>query len=151
MDWPSIALGVAALAVSAWAVIESRRTSKSQRLLQERLFTLESARERDRVLHAKRAQLEAAIVHLGSDYRLVVQNSGEAEARAVKVLVDDKSLAESGAVLLSKDEEVTLFGPGVQVRYIMPIVMGSPMRYDVQLEWEDDSGQPGRWRSQLRI
>ena len=65
--------------------------------------------------------------------------------------MDDKSLAEHDVISLSEDEEVTMLGPGVDVRYIMAIVMGSPMRYDVRIEWEDDSGEPGRWRSQLRI
>jgi hypothetical protein len=151
VDTPSILLGVAALAVSGWAVIQARGTAEAQTRLQGRLLALESARERDRLLHARRARLGAEITHSGHDYRLVIRNHGDAEARAVRVIVDDKSLAEHDVISLSEDEEVTMLGPGVDVRYIMAIVMGSPMRYDVRIEWEDDSGEPGRWRSQLRI
>ena len=55
MDTPSILLGVAALAVSGWAVIQARGTAEAQTRLQGRLLALESARERDRLLHARRA------------------------------------------------------------------------------------------------
>jgi hypothetical protein len=151
MDPVSLVLGVAALTVSGWAVIESRRTASAQTRLQERLLTLESARERDRLLDARRAQLRAEITHAGLDYRLVVRNVGNAEARAVRVYVDDRPLSDHAIIVLSQDEEVSIFGPGVDVRYIMRIAIGSSRRYDVRIEWEDDSGEPGLWRSQLRI
>jgi hypothetical protein len=151
MDPWGVGIGAAALAVSAWAAWQARGTAKAQTRVQERLLALEGARERDRLLRAKSASLRAEIWKSGHDYRLAIRNEGDAEARAVQVYVDEKRLSEHEIILLTPDEEVTMLGPGAEVRYIMAIAMGSPRRYDVRLEWEDNSGQPGRWRSQLRI
>jgi hypothetical protein len=65
--------------------------------------------------------------------------------------LDDKPLLEHDLVMVRSEELATVLGPGATVRYGMAIVMGSPLRYAVRLEWEDDSGQPGSWRSQLRL
>ena len=150
MDVSGVVLGVAALAISAWAAWQTRGTAKTQTSVQQRLLALESVRERDRLLGATSAKLRAQTSKSRNDRRLAVRNGGHAEARAVLVYVDDKRLSEHDIILLSADEEVTVLGPGAEVRNRVAISMGSPMRYDVRLGWVGDSRQPGRWRSQLR-
>ena len=151
MDTGNLAIGLAALGVSAWAAWSARHTSRAQTRIQERLLTLEGVRERDRVLLSKSARLRAEIIRLGHDCQLAIRNEGDGEARAVRVVLDDKPLLEHDLVMVRSEELATVLGPGATVRYGMAIVMGSPLRYAVRLEWEDDSGQPGSWRSQLRL
>ena len=67
------------------------------------------------------------------------------------ILLDEKPLFEHDLMHVRSQELVTVLGPGATGSYSMAIVMGSPLRYDVRLDWEDDSGQPGSWRSQLGI
>lgn len=140
-----------AILVSIWAAAKAHSAAAQQNLIQERLLKLESARERDRVAGSKRANLSAEIRSDGRDWLFVVRNDGPGQARAIQVLVDNKSLPAHERILCEPDELVTTLGPGAKVPYVMAVAMGSPLVYEVSLIWEDDSGDPGRWESQLHI
>ncbi len=44
-----------------------------------------------------------------------------------------------------------VLGPLAELPCVMAPVFGSPTRYTVELEWMDDSGEPGIWRSELSL
>jgi hypothetical protein len=144
IDPVSGAIAVLALIVSVWVGLR-------QNTLQGRLLNLETARERDRLAQAKRAQLRASIVQGDAhSYYLAIENQGASEARAVTVHLDGKTLEEHDRVAVKAGEVARTLGPGVGVRYILAIAFGTPPIFDVALSWEDDTGEPGHWRSQLR-
>jgi hypothetical protein len=146
----SLLVGVLALGVSVWAVLESRSVGQRQNKLQERLLSLESARERDRLLATRSAHLRASLEKDAQFWNLVVVNDGPSEARSIQTHVDDKPLLEH-ALVPQGTREVTVLGAGARAPYLMAFTMGSEAVLAVRLEWEDDSGAPGRWSSQLKL
>jgi hypothetical protein len=48
-------------------------------------------------------------------------------------------------------DEATELGPGTEVRYLLLVSMGSPAVIRVQVNWDDDSAEPGMWSSQLTL
>jgi hypothetical protein len=151
-DVATVVLSAIAVLVSAWAAREARQTAGDQNEMQRRLLALEQARERDRQSVATRAELRAAIHRIGdSRYVLVIANEGACAARAVSVRVDGQPVGEHQTFVVDSDSLVTKLGPGAEARYQMAVAMGSPLVYDVQLLWEDDSRLPREWSSQLSL
>jgi hypothetical protein len=151
LDLAPIALSAVAILVSVWAASKAHAAAKRQNQIQERLLALESARERDRITETKQAKLRAAITNDGRDYLLAVRNHGAGQARAVQILIDGKTPSDHEIILAQRDEVITALGPGATISLPMAITMGSPLVYDVQLSWEDDSAQLGQWHSQLNV
>jgi hypothetical protein len=145
-----VVVAALALGVSIWSVVSSRRTANLQNELQQRLLALEIAREEERVRQAKSANLRAMIQKTGRDWRLLVTNEGEVTARNVKVELDGGPLLVHTLVPRGQDE-VTKLGPGAQARYLLAPTMGSPMRVDARVTWDDDSGEGRSWESQLNL
>jgi len=58
---PELPLSLAALCVSIWAIVSSKRTASAQNRLQEQFLPLETARERDRLAEATSATLVAEL------------------------------------------------------------------------------------------
>jgi hypothetical protein len=150
-DPASAVIGALALIVSIWALVASRNTSRAQNALQERLLTLETARERVRISKQERADLRGSIVKgSGHAYQLQIVNHGAAQARNVEVLVDGKTLAEDRRVMVRANEEARTLGPGAFARYGLIITSGTEAVFDVRIRWEDDTSEVGSWHSQLR-
>lgn len=148
----SLILPILALLVSIWAAWNSRRTAKEQTVVQQRLLALETSRERDRLLDSRRARLRAEIVKRPEEYIFAIRNEGNGQARAIRALVDGKAIGDHDTILnLGRKQAVHTLGPGAEARYLAAITFGSPMVYNVELSWEDDTGEPGRWQSQVTI
>jgi hypothetical protein len=143
-------ISLIALLVSVVFGVVTWRTASRQNALQKQIADIEGARERDRLKQAHSAEVSAAVQHLGRECRLIVGNTGNAVARNLKVLVDGQAALQHRLVPRGEDELTTL-GPGASTRYILAVTMGSPRVLDVLLSWEDDSGEQGRWESQLKI
>jgi hypothetical protein len=145
-----IIIGVVALGVSIWSVLRSQKTARRQNRLQERLLKVEQSRERDRVTESQSAKLRAWVDRAGRTERQIVINEGQSEARAVKTLLDGLPIV--GHPLVPQGvEEVTHLGPGAHAEYLLAVSMGAPATVQIEVEWEDDTGEPGRWRSQLSL
>lgn len=156
MDW-SLVVGVAALCVSlisAIAIIRiTRAQAEAQQLqahTQERLLALEGARERGRLREARRARLVARVVGGGGHWRLIIQNEGTGTARGIRLTLDGQLFAEHDWIP-SNSDEVTELGPSGEAAYIMAPHMGSPRVAAAEIQWTDDSGEPGLWTSQLHL
>jgi hypothetical protein len=143
-------ISLIALLVSVVFGVVTWRTASRQTALQKQMADIEGARERDRVRQARSADVSAVVQHIGRDYRLIIGNTGNAVARNLKVLLDGQPALQHRLVPRGEDELTTL-GAGAATRYILAVTMGSPRVLDVLLTWDDDSGGPGRWESQLKI
>ena len=150
-----------ALLVSAASAIATWRTNSRQSQYQERLVTLETAREQDRQRLARSAEVRASIDRgkqhfrermIGSSpqYWLVIRNDGMALARNVRILLDRKPILEHPLVP-DGEEEITTIGPGTEHRYNLAVSVQSVRIVDVLIQWDDDSGEPRRWESKLKI
>ncbi|CAN5411624.1 hypothetical protein BH09GEM1_BH09GEM1_46030 [soil metagenome] len=86
----------------------------------------------------------------GNNWVLRIVNDGVAQARALNLRIDGIDAQESPHLIGAK-EQVRVLGPSATVKYYLLAVFGGPTGWDVSLEWEDDSGVPGRWHSQLTL
>lgn len=146
-----LVIGICALIVAALSVVTSWRTSKRQVLLQERLLSIEHARERERRTGLQQAQLFADLLPShNSSYRLRIRNEGPGQARAVAVLVDGEPIETSEHVRV-RGEVVRTLGAGADVKYHVMSYIGMKPVYLVRLEWVDDSSDERNWESQLSI
>jgi hypothetical protein len=146
----AILISAAALVVSVLSVIASYRVGRAQARVQERLLALEGARERGRLRESRMARLTARVKRYGTDYRLLIANEGHGPARRIRTQIDGRPLSDNPLVLPTQDE-ITELGPGAEAEYILIVSMGSPDVAIVEITWEDDSGEPGTWRSQLSL
>lgn len=155
-------ISVVALAISIVSGIATWRLSRQQNSLAQASVELERVREADRIKASQRARLVASIVkeienwthtHVRqprTDYFLRIANEGAAEARNVRLLLDHKP-AEGHAFILKGDDQITHLGPGADARLILAVTFGAARTIAVELSWQDDSGEMGRWGSQLKI
>ena len=157
----TLTVGILALLVSIVSAIATWRTNSRQNQHQERLVNLETAREQDRQRLARSAEVRASIgrgeqhfrermVGRSPQYWLVIRNDGMTLARSVRVLLDGKPAIEH-ALIPGGEEEITTIGPGTEYRYILAVSHQSPRVVDVLIQWDDDSGEPRRWESQLKV
>lgn len=143
-------ISIVALVVSIVFGVVAWRTATRQNALHKQLADIEGARERDRLRLARSAMVSASILHVGRTYRLIVENGGNASARQIKVRLDGQDALKHPLVPRGEDELTTL-GPGASTQYVLVVMMGSARVLDVCITWEDDSGEPGRWESQLKV
>jgi hypothetical protein len=132
-------LSLAALVLSVLAYLTSRKALR-----------IEQARERDRVAGARKAALRARIKRLSPhDFDLLIENDGQAEAREIEVRLDGRPFREHPAAFADQCE-VGPLGPGSQARYPLKITLDGPgPPFALELTWQDDSGEPGRFRTTL--
>jgi len=138
------------------------RLGERQTDLQARLVDVESAREKDRLRTTRAAALVASVVRQTEhwtavhvrparvDYFLRIANEGQAEARNIVVRFDGRPPAEH-PLTVKGEPEVTRLGPGADARYFLAVTTNSPRLLEVELAWEDDSGEPGRWASEVKL
>jgi hypothetical protein len=79
-----------------------------------------------------------------------VLNEWQATARILKVELDDGPLL-AHPLILRGQEEVTKLGSSASARYLLAPTMGSTMKVDARVTWDDDSGDRRSWESQLKL
>ena len=157
----TLTVSVLALLVSAASAIATWRINSRQSRHQERLVDLETAREQDRQRLARSAELRASIGRDKQDFRermiprsatywLAIRNDGMALAQNVRILLDGKPFLEH-TLVPHGEEEITTIGPGTEHRYILAVSLQSASIVDALIQWDDDSGEPRRWESKLKI
>lgn len=149
-DSTSLLLSAAAVIVAIWSVREAKAQARRQDEIQRRLLSLENSRERDRLRSTRSAELRARIERGGRSDHLVIFNEGSAEARAIDAKLLGKPLSPDVDVLVADGEVARTLGPGSSARYVIALHMGSPPLMPVELAWEDDTGEPRTWRSDLK-
>ncbi len=145
----SLIIAALAFLVSIWSIIAASRNGKEQNKLQKRLLNLEEARERDRQRASRSANLRAWIER-EPHYTLIIKNEGDSEARSVKTLIDGQPVLSHPLVPRGLKEMIQL-GPGATISYLLAPSMGTNPMISVSLAWQDDSGDPGQWSSQLSL
>jgi hypothetical protein len=131
-------LSLAALLLSLLAYLTSRKALR-----------IEEARERDRQAGARRAALRARLVGTGLQEFLLLENSGQAEARDIEVRLDG-TLFRDHPVAFKDESEFGPLGPGSEARYPIKLFHGVPSPpFELELTWRDDSGVAGRYRTTL--
>jgi hypothetical protein len=143
-------LSVLALFVSIASAVLAWWIARQQNSLQGRLLELENARERDRLKAARSARLSATVETDGRETSLLLRNHGSAAARDVRLQLDGRSALQH-PLIPGGIEEVTIVGPGASTRYPLAPTFGMGRVVDVQVEWNDDSGEPGTWQSHLTL
>ena len=151
-DW----LAALALLVSVLSIILAWRTSSRQNLLsadqtrmQGELLRIEEARHAEESLGRSRATLRARLWRDAHRGALEVTNQGS-EARNLRITIDGQPLAEH-MHFRHGYHPVETIGAGAVASFHMFTVDGMPMVFQVALRWEDDSGVPGEWKSDLTV
>jgi len=140
----ALCVSVAALGAAIWAHAREHRLGK-------RTLALEEARERDRKLKATKAQLRGWIDDWQKpDGRLVIENTGDSEARNVVVMMDGKCIDTLPAAKTGEDAITRI---GAQCHTVTLLGIGRettpPCRLD--LSWEDDSDEPGHCQTMMHL
>jgi len=143
----SLVVSVAALVVSALSGFGAYRVQRTQTELQNRLLALEATRERAKTREGRKARL---VARLGSDQHLSVSNEGAALAQRIQIRMDGRPLSEH-ALWVHGQDEVTEIGSGARIDYILGFAMDKPTKFILELIWTDESGDPGEWKSQLKL
>ena len=140
----SVGDGIAALALvfSAYAAVTTTRFNARQRKLiegQDRLNAVLLARETAEASEAKRADLGASFIKLGSNnYRLKVWNKGKAAARHVRL-----EFPEGNDCLIPSDIAakfpMELLEPHQSVELIAAVSMDTKSKHPMQICWDDDT------------
>lgn len=135
-------LSICAIVVSVIAFNKSHKTQNS-------LVEIEAARERDRLIQMRKANLVAKIVR-NDDGRscLRVENKGRGHAYNMTMLLDRHEMKRDEAILPGT-REIHELGPGGHYDYPLIIYDGMKRPINVDLTWQDDSGEAGLFRSPL--
>jgi hypothetical protein len=145
----SLIISLLAFVGSICATIISYRVGARQNQLQERLLSFEATRERDRLTASRSASLRSWIEG-GRDYKLIIINEGSSEARSIRTSIDGEPVL-SHRLVPRGVAEITKLGPGATISYLLAVTMGTNPVISVSLSWQDDSGEPGQWSSQLNL
>ncbi|MBT9281106.1 MAG: hypothetical protein KM312_00275 [Hydrogenibacillus schlegelii] len=142
LSWVSIFIAVGSLVVSILSLI-------SNHLNQRRIVAIERQRQREKELTALQASLRPELrkTEKGS-YRLYLVNSGMAEARNVRVNLDGVALNEH-PVAVRGNKIPTRVGPNSEVSCVLAITLNCAPPFEIEIEWEDDSGMNPSYRSTL--
>ncbi len=152
------AISIAALLLSAIAIGASIWAHSRTHMLQKRILRLEEEREEDRLIEKGKAHLTARIekeeiLRSGSSriYRkdyLVVDNKGMSEASNIEVLLKDQALS-GNPLLHAVEQEVSHIGPQSSFRYEFAKGFRRELPLRVQINWQDDSGELGKYQTTL--
>lgn len=146
MDLVAIATGIlalVALGVSIFSAVSSHKQGK-------RLVGIEDWRKETEELQGKKAYVRAWWGQLDQYTRaFVLANDGPANARSIRVYLDDKPIEEHRWF---KDEALPSdLGRGVEYPIAVTPSMEEWGDYDCRVEWEDDSEEPGVFTTTLKL
>jgi hypothetical protein len=151
METVSVIISFLSVFFAVWFGLKSLRLSRENAELQKRLLALQEKNERDRQRAASKAQLRAQIEDYGHhNYRLVIKNIGNCEARNVVLHMDGKPFDEH-AVAVEGEGRISVIGAHSSVTRLLALSLSpdcSPP-FDLDIAWEDASGDPGRYQTTL--
>ncbi len=97
----------------------------------------------------QQAVLCAELRRMGRDSsQLIVANTGQGAASNVTITLDGKPLLEHRALMLNK-KEIKLIEPKSDISYLIKLNPEWPPLSELKATWDDDSGQPGQYRTTL--
>jgi len=156
---PSLIISIIAVVISAIAIGVSIWTHNRNHKLQTRIVALEEAREKDRLAEKQKANLTAKItkevlprsgsIKIDTTYYLQIENKGSSEARDVKIKLDNKSLLEHPAII--DEREIQQIGPQSHIQHLLSLTTKTYPPFDIEITWEDDSGELGKYSTTLTL
>lgn len=148
-SWASNIIAAGSLVVSVIALVLSLRAHREANVAQRRIVEIEEQREQEKRLNFRQAGLQPELRKTGQgSYRLYLVNGGMAEARKVRVTLDGKPLAEHGAAVRG-DSMPLRVGPGAEVSCLLGISLDCAPPFEVEVQWDDDSGTGRTYRTTL--
>ena len=149
IEYISLAIAAVAVGVAIYFGIKSHRLGKENADFQRRLLEIEQTKEHERKKVASKAQLQAAIVDYGQrNYRLVIENTGDCEARHIKLQMDGKPFDDHCAAV-NGDGKVDRIGPRSYATRLLALTMKCAPPFQFEASWEDDSGDVGHYQTTL--
>lgn len=126
--------------VSLFVTLRSTRASERLSEREIELVRFQLGKAQREVEDEKRANVSARLYKVRqSDWRLKVYNSGPAEAKNVRIILDDQNqIVSSGAVAEKFPMERLERGQNVDI--FTAVHMGSPSKEWLRLTWDDPSG-----------
>ena len=105
------------IALVAVSVVVAVCVHRRDHALGKRMLALEEARECDRIATQRKAVLMSQLERHANGHRLVIRNTGTAEASNVTAKLDGKPMMEH-EVMSRCEKEHKVIGPQSQVTYI---------------------------------
>jgi hypothetical protein len=132
LEYVSIVIALVSLAASIYIGLKSQRLEKNNTDLQRRLVEIEESRDKDRQKAISKAQLRASIENHGRhNYRLVIENAGNSEARNVRIKMDGKPINEHPSSVAG-DHEINLIGPHSQATRMLALTFRCSPPFDFE-------------------
>ena len=143
-----------ALVLGARANRKANRTAREANEIQGRLLAIEEERESQKARQCKRANLilslERSLGSSGStNWRLRLENTGDAEARNVGVTLNEQPIQDINYVGKIAGQETIILGPHNSCGWPLAVCSGFTPPWNAVVTWEDESGQPGQYRTTL--
>lgn len=115
---------------------------------ERRMAEVEEQREKERLAQKLSAKLRPELRKNGNNYRLVIVNHGDAEARNIKVIMDSNPLSEHKAAV-SNDLLPDMVGANSEISCLLALAMRRTPPFDVDVTWNDDSGDGKKYKTTL--
>ena len=129
-------VGLAMLLVAVLAVLVSIWVAR----MKAASLKIEQQRERNRIERGRRADLKPELRRTdGGFWRLVIANHGEAEARNMRIVMDEKPLREHAAFPCNQTVPDRV-GAGGEVSCVLGLAGKCAPPFKINLTWDDDSG-----------
>lgn len=131
-----------ALAVSCFALWDARKVNRSVKSLSEQEIELvrhQLVLARLASIQEQRATVSARMYREGKDYRIRVFNAGPAEARNVKLLLDDSNVLATESAIRGKLPMLRMES-GQSVDFWAMVYLSSPSKETLVLRWDDATG-----------
>jgi hypothetical protein len=111
--------------------------------IQEQLLEIERERDRNRTASLKKAELRGSLERLSSHtHRFVVANRGPADAKNIRVFIDGTPVDQHDSVM-NRDGIPSTIAKRDKASCQMCFTLQTAPPFNLRIEWEDDSGEPG--------
>jgi hypothetical protein len=105
-------------------------------------------RERDRRIELLQANLYAILIKVGKSDRLLLVNSGKAEARNIRIKLNGVPIEDHCAFLKGMTIP-SYIGPTSQVSFPLGISHDCSPPFEIEVQWDDDYRQDRVYKSTL--
>jgi hypothetical protein len=82
------------------------------------------------------------------DYRLIIENIGDSEARNIILLMDGKPF-EDHPVSVEGNGTINVIGAHSYAKKLLALTLSRRPPFKLEISWEDNSGESGHYRTTL--
>ena len=149
-DFAQWTISLLALILSGVGIFMGVLNNRRERSIQGRLLAIEEERREHQRTEAKRARLRSYMQKSTQPgtYHIVIRNEGEAVARNLQVILDDKPILEHPAIPHGVAEPRRI-GPKSEIKYLAAIDGDCSPPFDLLVRWKDESGEDGEYETTL--